>query len=157
MWGESLIAGYTYELKEGNGPRTTITFKWNGTEPELGTWPERLLLNRYVISSLVHQRSTDQDWVLLDAEDIQVEVKDLQLGPYRIIKKNALIDIVHRHDQKLFIPGDNMAERIRRAFELEEDWWFLRSRTEEKSAEHAIPGTEYRIESGRLNYLEWRN
>jgi hypothetical protein len=156
VYGALLVARYTYEVKEGNGDRIVIKYCWNDTEVELGIWPERPLLNRDVIASFVHPQNAEQDRALFDEDGTQVEVTDLRTGRYHVFKKNDLIDVIYRHDQAFFKPGEDLTDRVRRKFELETEWSFLRSSTDVKIATEAKATVEYRMEMGRLNYLEWR-
>jgi hypothetical protein len=154
-WATPLVAGYTYELIGGNGPRVIAKFIWNDVETEVAIWPERPLLNRDMILTLVHPQSTEHDWAVFDTERNHVEMKDLGEGPNRVIKDTATIHVMQGRDRATFIPGGNLEEQIRKRFELEMDWWILRSATEAVPVDKVVPGTEYRIEAGRLNYFEW--
>jgi hypothetical protein len=156
MWGTPLIAGYTYKWLDGDDVRVPTVFKWNNTEATLGIWPMRPLLNRDLISSLVHPHNEEQDWAVFDADGKQVEVSNLQTGPYQIVKKNKLVQVVHAHDQAYFIPSPNLVDQTEQRFELELEWWILRDSMGTITADQAGPGKEYRIIEGRLNHFDWR-
>jgi hypothetical protein len=94
---------------------------------------------------------------MFDEDGNQVDVSDLQLGPYQIMLQRVLIQVGYQQEQAFFKKGADLENRVCQRFGLDTMNWYLTHETELMTANDAQTGVEYQVKMGRISFVYRQN